>query len=69
LRSARVVGSIALDVKTLSAAKALAVEWQKEIGGVEVVNRKSGGEWHSIAVPKKWTVEITNEKGETLWTL
>lgn len=64
LRSARVIGSIALDVKTLGAAKALAESWSKELGGP----RREGprdGQW----IGSQWTVEVTNERGETQWTL
>jgi hypothetical protein len=54
LRSPRVIGSIALQVSTLNAAKALAREW---LGELEASRRNH------------WKVEITNERGESLWTL
>ena len=54
LRSPRVIGSIALQVSTLGAAKALAREWLNEL---EVSRRNH------------WKIEITNERGESLWTL
>jgi hypothetical protein len=58
LRSARVIGSIALDVRSLTAAKSLALEWAKSLEPFR--------EDH----PRKiWTVEITNERGETQWAL
>ena len=49
LRGRNVLGSVQLDVRTLSAAKSLALEWAK--------NLKGG----------TWSVEVTNEKGETQW--
>lgn len=64
LRSPRVIGSIELPVKTLSSAKAIAEAWSKELGGPRREGPRDGS-W----IGSNWTVEVTNEKGETQWTL
>lgn len=53
LGSARVIGSIALPVSTFNAAKALGASWKHALRGTAEV----------------FTFTITNEKGESLWTL
>ncbi len=53
LRSLKVIGSIALPVTTLVAAKALGASWKEAM----------------TDTAKKFTLEITDEKGVTQWTL
>lgn len=53
LRSSKVIGSIALPVSTLSAAKALGASWKEAM----------------TTTAQKFTFEITDEKGVTQWTL
>lgn len=53
LSSARVIGAIPLPVSTLGSAKALGAAWKHAMRGTQ----------------ETFTFTITNENGETLWTL
>ena len=53
IRGARVLGSIELPVSTLVAAKSLGASWKEALTGTA----------------SRFTLEITNEKGELEWTL